>query len=577
MSTVMNGYLRLQSGYWVRLSDNTGPYSTNDGSTFTLAGGANTAVTMADGADATQGATSDPAVAAGAVGTEAAKLRAISRDIGALLTNSSAQQTTLPSEASPFTYTMQSPQKTFRCGFEAAVASGPDTNFFTALQTGAGMAVSQAAGSLVVTTGTTPYSTTLLRSQMTFKSNMTMRYSNNLSQRIANQEFYVELVDVIGDLLAYTINSATSITVTIPSNPFSPSNVGQSVYIDLLTVASCPPGRYAIASVSGTAVTFTVAGFPSSGSGTCSLFGWNHHHLLYDGATATTMKYDCARNGYASGDTTANINSTASPGHIATLSIRDASAALLDQLSASSTVLENTLRASRVRNVPEDLTVLAIQIRIVNLASAPGSTTTWTIGFIEVENFVMQQVSLNGVSPLGFNAALPVMVVGTTEKGAKTYSCSVNVAAAAAATDIAIINGSASATVYVTKVVISGIQTTAGLNDILLVKRSTANSGGTSAGGTVIGHDANDPAAGAAVLAYTANPTPGTAVGNIRRNYQPIGGATSVVNPVVEYNFGDKGKAIVLRGVAQGLAVNLNGATLTGGTFDVSFEWTELP
>lgn len=563
-------------------------------------------------------------------------------------------QTTLPTESSSFINTMNAPQKTFRCGFDAAVAAGPDTAFFTALMTGSGMAVAQAAGSLTIASGTTTYSETILRSVLSFAGNMTLRYSMQLSQRIANQQFYIELVDVIGDALAFTVNSATSVTVTFPTtNPFTSASVGQSVYIGALSLASCPSGRYAIASVTGLTVTFTVAAFPASGSGTCSLFGWNFHHIIYDGTTATSALYDAGRNGYASSDTTATINTSASPGHVGTLAIRDATAGYLDQLSASSTSLENTLRASRVRNVPEDTANLRIQIRAVNLASAPASTTTLTVGFIEIENFVNQQVTLTGVAPMGLNAALPVQIsntpnIGTVstvttlsnttaltpgvaatnlgkaedaaaasgdtgvfvlavrrdtlttsasatgdynemvvdqygsnvvrsyEKQARTYSASANIAAAAAATDIAILPGSASTTVFVTKVIISGIQTTGGLSDVLLIKRSTANAGGTSAAMTAISHDSADAAATAAPLSYTANPTPGTAVGTFRRGYQPIGAVTSIVNPVVVYDFGDKGRPITLRGVAQGLAVNLNGATLTGGTFDVVFEWFEI-
>lgn len=168
------------------------------------------------------------------------------------------------------------------------------------------------------------------------------------------------------------------------------------------------------------------------------------------------------------------------------------------------------------------------------------------------------------------------MQVRDYEKQARTYSASANIAAAASATDIAILPGSATTTVFVTKVIISGIQTTGGLADVLLIKRSTANTGGTSAAMTPIPHDANDAAAVAAPLSYTANPTPGTAVGTFRRGYTPVGAATAVVNPLIVFDFGDKGRPITLRGIAQGLAVNLNGVTLTGGTFDVVFEWFEI-
>lgn len=50
----------------------------------TIKAAGNNVVTVADGADVTQGAIADAAVAAGAAGTESAKLRAVSRDIGAV-------------------------------------------------------------------------------------------------------------------------------------------------------------------------------------------------------------------------------------------------------------------------------------------------------------------------------------------------------------------------------------------------------------------------------------------------------------------------------------------------------------
>lgn len=158
-----------------------------------------------------------------------------------------------------------------------------------------------------------------------------------------------------------------------------------------------------------------------------------------------------------------------------------------------------------------------------------------------------------------------------------TYSAAFNVAAAASATDFALISGSATKTIYITKAIITGIQTTAGLADILLIKRSTADTGGTSTAQTAIPHDSADAAASASVLAYTANPAAlGTPVGSIRRAFLPVAGAASVVNPVVVFDFGDKGKPIILRGIAQQLAINLNGVTLVGGSFDINFEWYEI-
>lgn len=161
------------------------------------------------------------------------------------------------------------------------------------------------------------------------------------------------------------------------------------------------------------------------------------------------------------------------------------------------------------------------------------------------------------------------------EKHAKTFSCSAITASAASATDIAILPGNATNTVYVTKVIISGIQTTAGSVLVQLIKRSTANSGGTSAAMTAVPHESTDTAVSAPLTYNTTNPTTGTIVGNVRTIYLSLG-STTVASGNVVWEFADKGKHIILSGVAQGLAVNLNGVTVTGGSFSITFEWIEI-
>lgn len=319
----------------------------------------------------------------------------------------------LPAQTDQFIPVMQVPQKTWRNGFDRVFASGFDPLWMTTV-IGSGMTVAQSAGSAVITTGTTANSETIGRSLISFDGSLTLRFSNTLSQRIANQQFFIEMVDVIGDNLAFTINSTTSITVTFVTNPFTSANVGQSMYLGNLTgTAGTIPGRYTIASVSGLTVTFTVVGFPASGSGTVSLFGWNYHHVIYDSTTATSCTFDSQRNGWNSGETTATINTTASPGHIGVYGVTDGKTVFSDQLSASSTTLELTQRGSRVRNVPVDGVQLYVQIRALNGSSAPASTTTWTLGFIEIDNYILNQMSLNNIVPQSANSALPVQVLNT--------------------------------------------------------------------------------------------------------------------------------------------------------------------
>ncbi len=301
-----------------------------------------------------------------------------------------------------------------RAGF-AEVGSGivgKAAEEFTLLQTGSGMTVNQSAGNLVITTGTTANSETVIRSIDTFSGSLLARQKVILSQRIANQTFRFELADLIGAALSYTINSATSVTVTFPTtNPFTAANVGQSVRLSRITGAAGIPGRYAIASVSGLTVTFTVAAWPASGSGTLTLYGWNYIQLEYSGTTATNASFDAQRRGWNSGNTTATINTTASPGHVGQINFDVLTAGFSDALVASNTGYQWTNRASRIENVPDPETVLYLFIVVQNGSTAPASTTTLTTGFIQIEDQGRQKIRVASSDPVGSHA-LPVQVLG---------------------------------------------------------------------------------------------------------------------------------------------------------------------
>lgn len=327
------------------------------------------------------------------------------------------------------------PQQKFRTTFAKVLASGTDTNYFNTLITGSGQTVSQSGGNLVMTSGTTANSETIIRSIKPFFDSFIFRYQATLSQRIANNNFFVELVDVIGDDLALTVNSATSISVTIPGNTFDSTNVGQSMYVgDVIGVAGAVPGRYAIASVAGNVVTFTVAGWPASGSGTVSLFGWNYHQAVYNGTTATAVNYDAQRRGWNTGQSTLSINTTASPGHMGIMTNEDGSASYQDQLIATSTTVQVTQRATRVTNLPEPTTPLYIQIRSLNGTSAPASTTTFTVGMISLENYAPQAVTLHSFKPLSFAHAMPMNVTNTVNTSAALPNINGDVTSAAITT-----------------------------------------------------------------------------------------------------------------------------------------------
>lgn len=305
------------------------------------------------------------------------------------------------------------PPEFMRVGF-SEVGSGLQglaAERFTVVQTGSGMTVSQASGNLLIATGTTANAETVIRSVSSFSGSLLARAKTILSQRIANQTFRLELADLVGESLSYTINSATSITVTFPSsNPFSAANVGQYVRLSCITGAAGIPGRFAIASVSGLTVNLTVASWPASGSGTLTMYGHNWIALEYSGTTATSAFFDAQRRGWSSGNTTAIVNTTASPGHVAQLAYDVHTAGVSDALVASNTGYSWTQRASRIENLPDVDVPLYLFIVAQNGSTAPASTSTWTIGFVQVEDQGRQKVRIASSDPVGSHA-LPVQML----------------------------------------------------------------------------------------------------------------------------------------------------------------------
>lgn len=186
-----------------------------------------------------------------------------------------------------------------------------------------------------------------------------------------------------------------------------------------------------------------------------------------------------------------------------------------------------------------------------------------------------------GVGAIFLNASIPAgtNAIGSTSKSAPlkaTYSASVNnLAPALTPSDIFTITGSASKTIKIHSIQIDATATAAAVIAVFLVKRSTANTVGTSTAPTVVPLDSTSAAGTATVRAYTANPTVGTLVGNIRSEKLLVSTTTSAGETLL-INFGNiLGSPIVLRGIAEVLAFNLNAVTLVGGSVNCFVEWTE--
>lgn len=169
-----------------------------------------------------------------------------------------------------------------------------------------------------------------------------------------------------------------------------------------------------------------------------------------------------------------------------------------------------------------------------------------------------------------------------------TYAASSTFTPAATPTDLIIIEGSATKTLRIISFQVYVTTTTAGglSAQLFLIKRSAADTTGTFVGATAVAMDSNDAASTAnRVGHFTANPGAlGAAIGtiNTKRVLADVvpPGVMKVNDNVVEMlpvNLATLlPRPLVLRGVAQCLALNFNGAALVAGqTHAYTIGWTE--
>lgn len=230
--------------------------------------------------------------------------------------------------------------------------------------------------------------------------------------------------------------------------------------------------------------------------------------------------------------------------------------------------------------------------QLTALASAPSGselglvtrnlpTGTQTVsGSVSVSNFPATQpvsgtVTINPLTTTSIINANAIPVDST--KATYSATSAIGFASVATAQDIFTITGSASKTLRILRIGFSATQTTAAAVNVSLLKRSTANTAGTSAAANRVPHDSTDAAASGTVLNYTANPTAGTLVGILRavRAFIPTA-SLAAASQYYEFNFADRPeKAPVLRGTSEVLALNLGGVTVAGGAWTCFVTWTE--
>jgi hypothetical protein len=141
--------------------------------------------------------------------------------------------------------------------------------------------------------------------------------------------------------------------------------------------------------------------------------------------------------------------------------------------------------------------------------------------------------------------------------------------------DIFTITGSATTNVYVIKMGISTLQTTAGANAFFIAKRSTINTGGTSAAPAIVQYQSTNVAPTATVLQYTVTPVVnGNLIGYAWGGWinSPAVATAGIGSDLFEVDFIDKfGEAMTLLSASEVLGWNFKGAALPPGLSVIAY------
>lgn len=167
-----------------------------------------------------------------------------------------------------------------------------------------------------------------------------------------------------------------------------------------------------------------------------------------------------------------------------------------------------------------------------------------------------------------------------------TYSAGfIGLVPAAATTDLLCIAGSASKTVKLHFIKISGSGTAISV-PVTVVRRTAVNTGGTAASttanpaNTISKRDTSSPTATATLISYTANPTITDSSPTYIDSAQfgVVATTVGVVDSPLLFDFGEGVSNLrqipTLRGAAEQICVNLNGTSATA-LLSGSITWTE--
>lgn len=157
----------------------------------------------------------------------------------------------------------------------------------------------------------------------------------------------------------------------------------------------------------------------------------------------------------------------------------------------------------------------------------------------------------------------------------------------ASATDTICIAGSATKTIAVTRILLSGSAGTLVSVPITLVRRTSVDTGGTAASttanpaNTIAKHDTLNATATAVPISYTAVPTIVDSSPTYLQSQSvtfPVTSAGTSIAPL-DWKFGNIGvgeQPLILRGIAAQLCLNFNTISISSGVLNGSITWYEF-
>lgn len=158
--------------------------------------------------------------------------------------------------------------------------------------------------------------------------------------------------------------------------------------------------------------------------------------------------------------------------------------------------------------------------------------------------------------------------------GSNPFSCVVS-----APTDVFNIVGSNTSLVRIIKIGISSTQTTNGVNNWSIVKRSSNNSGGVIANPSIVQFDSLSIAPSAVTTNYIEPPTLGTLVATIKSFSlnSPSVSTPSISSQFYEFNFEESGRLpLILRNANESISLNFLGGSLPLGlSVNCFVRWVE--